>query len=148
MVFVGNLISIIGIAGTALLVPMVFLLARGGGDPEGIVDGLLRLSWFMPLVWISGVALEVKGRAGRLRGMLQLHAPLVISLSLCAFFFFGWSNDGREIVLEPRPDSRMDALRRSRGEPAHVQGRIPVLGGLGKWAHETLPPHPFPKGGR
>ena len=136
----------IGIVGTAILVPMIYLLAIGTSDPEGVVDGVVRLCWFMPLVWIGGVALEAKGKIGSFKGVMQLHLPLVISLTLVCFFMFGWRNAGAEIVFDPRPDGRTEALRRSRGEAAFVQRRIPLVGPLGHWAHNALPPHPLPIG--
>ncbi|MFW5878872.1 MAG: hypothetical protein ACOCVR_03550, partial [Myxococcota bacterium] len=144
MVGIGTTLSIIGIAGTALLATMIFLAVAASGDPQGIVDGLIRLTWFAPAIWLLGIALEVKGAKGRFRGVFQLHTPLLVGLILASIAVLGWRNIGREIVLEPETDSPRQQLLRSRGQEAYSEGAIPVLGGLGSWAHEKLPPHPLP----
>jgi hypothetical protein len=144
MTGVGTFLSMVGIVGSAVLAPMIYLSFRGGGDPEGIIDGLIRLTWLMPLVWVVGTTLEARGRPGWFKGVMQLHLPLVITLAAVGMFFLGWSNDGRVIVSKPGATTRSQEVRRARGERVYVEASFLIFGPVGLWAHSALPAHPLP----
>lgn len=144
----GHTIASLGLLGTAgLLAPAVYLAFRAGGDPEGIVDGLLRLSWFMPIVWMVGMWLESDRQLSRARGLAAMEAPILGLLAGAAIFGLGVLNDGRVIVTEARPPSRAEQLRAQKGEAVRIEGDLGPLTSVGRWSETHLPKHPLPLGG-
>lgn len=143
MVGIGTTLSMIGITLSAVLIPMIYLSINGTSDPDGIIDGLLRLTWFMPAVWLLGVGFESGWKSGKFKGIFRLHVPMLVFLCVISFVILGWSNRDREVVGEKLSETRYEKLRRKRSEEEVVQVTFPVLGRMGQWAHGSMPNHPF-----
>lgn len=141
----GSILSSAGVVITGgVLAPALFLHFRAGGDPEWIIDGLLRLSWWWPLMWLLGVYLWAERRLGRTRRMLAVQMPLLLLIAFLMSFWFGWRNDGAIIVShEPTRLTRSERNRKARGEDFYNEANFGWVAPLAKWAHERLPPHPF-----
>ncbi len=142
MRMVGNLLASLGIVGSALLGPVLYLHSRAA-DPQGIADGLLRLSWAMPILWPVGVYLETEGRLGRAKGLLKLQLPLLVGLTAATTFAFGWLNDGKTLVDDPAPLTRAQEVALASGKPVYQETSLGPLDGVGQWCHAHLPAGPF-----
>ena len=139
---VGNVLASLGIVGSALLGPILYLHLRAS-DPQGIADGLLRLAWAMPILWPVGVYLETEGRLGRARGLLKLQLPLLVGLTAATTFAFGWLNDGKTLVDDPAPLTRSQEVALASGKHVYQETSLGPLDALGRWAHGHLPPGPL-----
>ncbi|MDF1561739.1 MAG: hypothetical protein P1V51_01775 [Deltaproteobacteria bacterium] len=135
----------IALAGSALLfVPALYLRYRAAADPLGIVDGLLRLSWWLPILFFAALLIYAEGRMSRARGLFSVYLPLFLVLSLTGVGIVGWANDGNIIVdHEARRLSRAEELAESRGERVLRESDFSLVAGPAIWAHEHLPRHPF-----
>jgi len=138
----GNVLASVGLIGCALFGPALYLHLRAA-DPQGIADGLLRLSWAVPILWPVGVYLETEGRLGRTKGLLKLQLPLLVGLTAATTFAFGWLHDGETLVDDPSPLTRAQAVAVASGNRVYQEFSLGPLDPVGRWAHAHLPPGPL-----
>lgn len=125
------------------LAPAIYLHFRAAGDPEGIVDGTLRLTWVMPLLWLLGVWLWNERKFSRMRGMLVVQVPIVITLSLVMVLGMGWRADGTTIVSRAGELTRAEVRKKAQGKAIYEETDFGLIAPVAKWGHRHLPPHPF-----
>ncbi|RMG11852.1 MAG: hypothetical protein D6729_17365 [Deltaproteobacteria bacterium] len=141
---VGSTISFVAalLFGAAFL-PGLYLSLRASADPEGLVDGLLRVGWLTPLFWIVGLWIAGRFSFERLLARLALQVPIALLVGAALTFFFGFLNDRKVIVSQAHPPTEAARLRFSRGEPAYVEGELGPLVHLARLGRK-LPPAPIP----
>jgi hypothetical protein len=126
------------------LAPALYLRYRALADPQGVVDGLLRLTWFSPIVFLLALTALAGGRISRARGLIPIYLPLTLVLSAVGVLAFGWTNDGSIVVAHPpRELTRAEKIRLARGEPVYQEAQLPWISPVATWAHTHLPRQPF-----
>jgi len=137
-------LAALGLVVTAVgFAPALYLFFRASGDPAGIVDGLLRLTWLMPIVWLVSIWLQGGRKLRATRNLLAFHGPLLVILAACSGYYFGVANDSRTIVAHATPLTRAEQVALADGQHVYEEGDLGPLTGAALWAHAHLPPCPF-----
>ncbi len=140
-----SLVLNLTLTGSSLVfAPALYLRYRAGGDPAGIIDGMLRLSWWWPIFFFFAIYLHAGGQLDYARGLVPVYLPLLLTLSAVGVLALGWSNDGAIVVDHPaRELTSIERRRLSKGEQVFEEVDFSSVAGVAKWAHAHLPRHPF-----